>query len=53
MDRNRRDLKNTVVGLAMATVMAFGVIAGLATASDAQVASTYDASVDATIADGW
>jgi len=51
MDRNRRDLKNTVVGLAMATVMAFGVIAGLATASDAQVASTYDASVDATIAD--
>jgi len=36
----------------MATVMAFGVVAGVAgTSAGAQVSSTYDASIDATIAD--
>ncbi|MFI5053676.1 MAG: neutral zinc metallopeptidase, partial [Acidimicrobiia bacterium] len=35
----------------MATVMAFGVVAGVATSAQAQVSSSYDASIDATIAD--
>jgi predicted metalloprotease len=51
MDRNGRGLRNKLVGVAMATVMAFGVVAGLATASSAQVSSKYDAPIDQTIAD--
>ncbi len=52
MDRNGRELRNKLVGAAMATVMAFGVIAGISggTAS-AQVSSKYDASIDSTLAD--
>ena len=51
MDRNGRTFRTTVIGLVMATVTAFGVVAGLATSSDAQVSSKYDASIDSTIAD--
>jgi predicted metalloprotease len=56
MDRDGRDLRNKfghkLVGVAMATVMAFGVVAGLTSATaGAQVSSKYDASIDATIAD--
>jgi len=35
----------------MATVMAFGVVAGVAGSAGAQVSSKYDASIDATLAD--
>jgi predicted metalloprotease len=51
MDRNGRDLRKTFIGLAMATVMAFGVVAGVAGSAQAQVSSKYDASIDSTIAD--
>lgn len=60
MDRNGRALRNKLgrgpghklVGVAMATVMAFGVVAGVAgTSASAQVSSKYDASIDATLAD--
>ena len=56
MDRNGRGLRNTfahkLVGVAMATVMAFGVVAGISSSSaGAQVSSKYDASIDATLAD--
>jgi predicted metalloprotease len=56
MDRNGRELRKTfahkLIGVVMATVVAFGVVAGVATNSaDAQVSTKYDASIDATIAD--
>src|SRR5882757_8205515 len=56
MDRNARELRNKLghklVGVAMATVMAFGVIAGISSsAASAQVSSKYDASIDSTLAD--
>ena len=56
MDRNGRELRNKLghklVGVAMATVMAFGVVAGISSsAASAQVSSKYDASIDATLAD--
>src|SRR3954451_2146552 len=52
MDRNRRKLRNKIVGVAMATVMAFGLVAGVASGTaSAQVSKSYDASVDATLAD--
>jgi predicted metalloprotease len=60
MARNGRELRNTfgpklghkVAGIAMATVMAFGVVAGLGSgAASAQVSAKYDASIDATLAD--
>jgi predicted metalloprotease len=52
MDRNGRELRNKLVGGALATVMAFGVVAGVvARSASAQVSSKYDASIDATIAD--
>jgi predicted metalloprotease len=51
MHTSGNDLRNRIVGLALATVMALGVVAGVATSSDAQVASSYDRPVDATIAD--
>jgi len=59
MDRNRTQFRNTfganlrhkVVGIAMATVVAFGVFAGLGSgAASAQMSSKYDASIDATLA---
>ena len=51
MDTNPHRFRNTLLSFTMATVMAFGVIAGLGGAADAQVSSRYDASVDSTIAD--
>jgi predicted metalloprotease len=56
MDRNGRELRNKLghklAGVAMATVMAFGVVAGLGSgAASAQVSSKYDAPIDATLAD--
>ena len=52
MDRNGRELRNKVAGVAMATVMAFGVVAGVAsTSAGAQVSKSYDAGIDATLAD--
>ena len=52
MDRNPNTFRNRVVGVAMATVLAFGVIAGVAAGdAGAQVSSKYDASIDSTIAD--
>src|SRR3954447_24465631 len=52
MDRNRRKLRNKMVGVAMATVMAFGLVAGVASGTaGAQVSKSYDASIDATLAD--
>src|SRR3954447_1459118 len=56
MDRNGRELRNTLghklAGVSMATVMAFGVVAGLASnTASAQVSTKYDASIDATLAD--
>ena len=52
MDRNGRELRNKVAGVAMATVMAFGVVAGVASNSaGAQVSKSYDAGIDATLAD--
>jgi predicted metalloprotease len=52
MDRNARALRNKLAGVAMATVMAFGVVAGIASGpAGAQVSSKYDASIDATLAD--
>ena len=51
MDRNGSTFRNTVVGVVMSTVMAFGVVAGLAGSAQAQVSSQYDASIDSTIAD--
>src|SRR4029079_13031562 len=56
MDRNGRELRNKLghklAGVAMATVMAFGVVAGITSGpAGAQVSSTYDASIDATLAD--
>src|ERR1700759_4467663 len=51
MDRNGRGLRNKLVGVAMATVMAFGVVAGVAGGTaGAQVSGTYDASITDTIA---
>ena len=51
MDRNGNTFRNKLVGAAMATVMAFGVVAGVAGSAHAQVSSQYDASIDSTIAD--
>lgn len=51
MDTNPHRFRNTLLSFTMATVMAFGVIAGFGGAADAQVSSRYDASVDSTIAD--
>jgi predicted metalloprotease len=51
MDRNGRELRNKFVGVVMATVVAFGVVASVASSADAQVSTKYDASIDATIAD--
>jgi predicted metalloprotease len=51
MDRNGSNFRNKLVGVAMATVMAFGVVAGVAGSAGAQVSSKYDASIDATLAD--
>jgi predicted metalloprotease len=51
MDRNPHHLRNTLMSFVMATVMAFGVVAGLGGAAEAQVSSHYSASVDSTIAD--
>lgn len=56
MDRNGRELRNKLghklAGVAMATVMAFGVVAGIGGGpASAQVSSKYDASIDATLAD--
>jgi predicted metalloprotease len=52
MDRNPNTFRNRLVGVAMATVLAFGVIAGVAAGdAGAQVSSKYDASIDSTIAD--
>ena len=51
MDTNPHHFRNTFLSFTMATVMAFGVIAGLGGAADAQVSSRYDASVNSTIAD--
>jgi predicted metalloprotease len=46
-----RRVRHTILTFAMATVMAFGVVAGVAGEAHAQVAQSYDAPVDATIAD--
>jgi len=52
MDPNGRALRNKFIGVAMATVMAFGVVAGITSSvADAQVSTKYDASIDATLAD--
>ena len=51
MDTTRHTLRNRILTFTMATVMAFGAVAGLGGAADAQVSSHYDASVDSTIAD--
>ena len=56
MDRNgiafRKKIGHRIVGAAIATVMAFGVVAGVASGpSGAQVSSKYDASIDSTLAD--
>jgi predicted metalloprotease len=52
MDTNGRELRNKLVGAVLATVMAFGVVAGVAsTTADAQVSKAYDASITDTIAD--
>jgi predicted metalloprotease len=52
MDRNGRGIRNKLAGVAMATVMAFGVVAGLVSGpASAQVSSKYDASIDQTLAD--
>ena len=52
MDRNPNTFRNRLVGVVMATVMAFGVVAGVAAVdAGAQVSSKYDASIDSTIAD--
>jgi predicted metalloprotease len=56
MDRNGTELRKKVghklAGVAMATVMAFGVVAGVGSGpAGAQVSSRYDASIDATLAD--
>src|SRR5262245_21827833 len=52
MDRNGRELRNKFVGVVMATIVAFGVVAGVvASSADAQVSTKYDASIDATLAD--
>jgi predicted metalloprotease len=52
MDRNPNTLRNRIIGVAMATVTAFGVVAGVAAGeAGAQVSSKYDASIDSTIAD--
>jgi predicted metalloprotease len=51
MDTNPHRFRNTLLLLAMATVMAFGVVAGIGSSAQAQVSSRYDASVDSTIAD--
>jgi predicted metalloprotease len=52
MDTNANTFRNRLIGVVMATVMAFGVVAAVA-ADDAgaQVSSKYDASIDSTIAD--
>src|SRR4051812_10899349 len=51
MDTHLHCFRNRLVTLAMVTAMAFGAIAGLGQAANAQVSSRYDASVDSTIAD--
>src|SRR5947207_3447715 len=51
MDRNGSNFRNRLTGAVVATVMALGVVAGVAGTAHAQVSSTYDASIDATIAD--
>ncbi len=51
MDTNAHTLRNRLLIFSMATVMAFGAIAGISGTADAQVSSKYDASVDQTIAD--
>jgi predicted metalloprotease len=51
MDRNGSNFRKTLIAAALATVMAFGVIAGVAGSAQAQVSSSYDAPIDATIAD--
>jgi predicted metalloprotease len=51
MDRNGSNFRKTLIAAALATVMAFGVIAGVAGSAQAQVSSNYDAPIDATIAD--
>ena len=51
MDTNPHRFRNSLFSYAMATVMAFGAIAGIGGGADAQVSSRYDASVDSTIAD--
>ena len=51
MDTNPHRIRNTFLSFTMATVMAFGVVAGLGGTAQAQVSSKYDASVDSTIAD--
>jgi predicted metalloprotease len=51
MNTNPHRFRNTLLSFAMATVMAFGVVAGVAGTAQAQVSSRYDASVDSTIAD--
>jgi predicted metalloprotease len=51
MDTNPHRFRNTLLSFTMATVMAFGVIAGIGGAAGAQVSTHYDASVNSTIAD--
>jgi predicted metalloprotease len=51
MDTTRHTLRNRILTFTMATVMAFGVVAGVGGAADAPVSSRSDASVDSTIAD--
>jgi predicted metalloprotease len=51
MDRNGSNFRKTLLAAGLATVMAFGVVAGVAGSAQAQVSSTYDAPIDATIAD--
>ncbi len=51
MDTNPHRIRKTFFSVTMATVMAFGVVAGIGGTAQAQVSSHYDASVDSTIAD--
>ena len=51
LSHSARSLRNRALVFALTTVLALGVVAGLATSAEAQVSSSYNASVDATIAD--
>ncbi len=51
MDTTRHTLRNRILTFTMATVTAFGVVAGIGGSAGAQVSTHYDAPVDSTIAD--